>query len=145
MRVDFYQLMGEPVEATLSLIARKVLDGGGRLLAVSADEAQLDRIGEQLWTRLPGTFLANGKAGGPHDARQPILLSGAVEPANGARYIAITDGLWRDAALDFDRAFYFFDDETVKGARLAWRALGDHAGLTRHYWKQQGKRWVEAG
>ena len=122
-----------------------MLDGGGRLLAVSSAEAQLDRIGEQLWTRLPGTFLANGRAGGPHDARQPILLSSAVEPANGARLIALADGLWRDAALGFERGFYFFDEATVQGARNAWRALGGREGLTRHYWKQQGKRWVEAG
>jgi DNA polymerase-3 subunit chi len=31
---------------------------------VSEDEAQLGRIGEALWTRLPDSFLAHGRAGG---------------------------------------------------------------------------------
>ena len=95
MRVDFYQLSRDPAEKVLPLLARNTLKAGERLLAVSADEAQLARIGDALWEPRE-SFLANGRAGGPHDARQPVLLSDRVEPANGARYFAIADGLWRE-------------------------------------------------
>jgi hypothetical protein len=78
MRVDFYQLSKDPAEWVVPLIARNTLGAGERLVVVSEYEDQLDRIGQALWTRLADSFLANGRAGGPHDARQPILLDTTV-------------------------------------------------------------------
>jgi DNA polymerase-3 subunit chi len=143
VRVDFYQLSRDPAEAALPLIARATLAAGERLLVVSADEAQLSRIGELLWTRLPDTFLANGRAGGPHDARQPILLSAEAEPVNGAKFLALADGEWRDPGDTFTRVFYLFDDATLQGARDCWRMLGTRDGIERRFWKQDGGKWVE--
>jgi DNA polymerase III subunit chi len=143
MRVDFYQLARDPVENALPLIARATLAAGERLMVVSADAAQLDRIGNGLWTRLPDTFLAHGKAGGEHDARQPILLAEVPEPANGARYLALADGEWRDEADSFARVFLLFDAATVDSARGTWRLLGTREGVERHFWKQEGEKWVE--
>ena len=57
VRVDFYQLSRDPVEVALPLIARAALNAGERLLVVSGDAAQLGRIGDMLWTRLPESFL----------------------------------------------------------------------------------------
>ena len=143
MRVDFYQLSRDPAELVLPLIARNVLKLGERLLVVSADAAQRDRIGRELWTRIPDSFLANGRAGEPHAARQPILLSGETQAANAARYLAIADGLWRDGEPAFERTFYLFDESTLAGARDCWRMLGQRAGVDRRFWKQDGSRWVE--
>lgn len=143
MRVDFYQLSRDPAEAVLPQIARNTLKAGERLLVVSGDEAQLGRIGTGLWDRLPDSFLAHGVAGGTHDARQPILLSGAMEPANGARFVAIADGVWRDGEAEFERTFYIFDDETLQPARECWVMLGKRGGVERRFWKQQGGKWVE--
>lgn len=143
MRVDFYQLDRDPAEAVLPQIARNVLKLGERLLVVSGDEAQRRRIGEALWTRLPDTFLANGHAGGSHDDAQPILLSGGAEAGNGARYLAIADGIWREGGEPFLRTFYLFDQLTVQGARDCWRMLGTREGVDRRFWKQDGGRWVE--
>ena len=144
MRVDFYQLTRDPVEAVLPLIARNTLNAGQRLLVV-AEPDQYDRLSDALWTRLPESFLAHGRAGEPHEARQPILLSETVHPANGARYIALADGVWREEALTFDRAFLLFGDTTIVAARAVWRELGSHEGLDRHLWKQDGGKWQEAG
>jgi DNA polymerase-3 subunit chi len=143
MRVDFYQLSRDPAEAALPLIARQVLKTGERLLVVSADEAQRGRISDMLWSRLPDSFLANGHAGAGHEDAQPILLSETTEPANGARYLAIADGLWREATPPFLRTFYMFDEVTVQGARDTWRMLGTREGVERKFWKQDGGRWVE--
>ena len=144
MRVDFYNLTRDPVEAVLPLIARNTLAQGQRLLVV-AEADQFDRLSDALWTRLPESFLAHGRAGDPHEARQPILLSEAIHPANGARYIALADGVWREEALTFDRAFLLFSDTTIAAARAVWRDLGNHEDLDRHLWKQDGGKWQEAG
>ncbi len=85
----------------------------------------------------------DGRAGGPHDDRQPILLSGEVEPANGARYLAIADGIWREGGAPFLRTFYLFDAATLQGARDCWRMLGQREGVDRRFWKQEGGKWVE--
>ncbi|GGC35963.1 hypothetical protein GCM10011371_24150 [Novosphingobium marinum] len=143
MRVDFYQLSRDSAEAALPLIARASLGSGERLLVVSSDEGQLDRIGKELWSRLPETFLANGRAGGEHDDRQPILLAPEAAPANGARFMAIVDGAWRDGEPPFERTFFLFDDATLQAARDCWRMLGQRDGVERHFWKQEGGRWVE--
>lgn len=146
MRVDFYQLLRDPAEAVLPLIARNTLGAGERLLVVSQDTAQLDRIGAALWSRIPESFLANGRAGGEDDARQPILLATEPEPANGARFCALADGVWREGAVPFARSFLLFGDDTLAAARECWRTLGKREGLERHFWKQdESGRWREAG
>ncbi len=143
MRVDFYQLSRDPAEAALPLIARATLKAGERLLVVSGDEGQRARIGDALWERLPDSFLAHGNAGGPHDARQPILLSDRPEPANGAQYLAIADGVWREGDSPFERIFFLFDEATLQPARDCWRMLGQRDAIERRFWKQQDGRWVE--
>ncbi|MBW8785461.1 MAG: DNA polymerase III subunit chi [Novosphingobium sp.] len=143
MRVDFYQLTRGPAEAVLPLIARAALTAGERLLVVSEDTGLLERIDTALWERLPESFLGHGTAGGAHDARQPILLSTALEPANGARFVAFADGVWREPT-GFERAFLLFDEGTIIAARECWRALGGSAG-ERHFWRQGAKGWEEVG
>lgn len=143
MQVDFYQLTRDPAEKVLPPIAQRVLDGDGRLIIVSDDSAQLDAISSALWNWKADSFLAHAKAGEDDDALQPILLSGEPIAANNAKFIALADGEWRDAALEHDRAFYLFPPSHTDNARAAWRALGDKDGVERRYWKQDGSKWVQ--
>lgn len=140
-QVDFYQLSRDPAEAVLPAIAKKVLEDGGRLLVVSDDPGQLERISRGLWEAGPETYLAHDRAEGPMPGVQPILLGANCVAANGARMIALADGQWRDEALAFDRAFYFFDDATIDGARASWRTLSKADGVTPRFWKQDGGKW----
>ncbi|WP_336964841.1 DNA polymerase III subunit chi [Sphingobium aquiterrae] len=142
MRVDFYQLSRQPVEQVLPVIAGRLLDGGARLVVVGDDD-RLRRISQALWTSAPTSFLAHARAGEGMDEAQPILLSSSCEAANGATNIALADGLWRDEALGFARSFYFFDAETIDGARAAWRALARNEEAETHFWRQDGRKWVE--
>ena len=143
MRVDFYQLSRDPAEAVLPLIARNTLKAGERLLVVSDDGGQLDRVSQELWGKVADSFLAHGFASGEHDACQPILLSGEVVPVNGASYLALADGVWREGATPFARTFLLFDDTTLQSARDCWRMLGERDAVERRFWKQQDGRWVE--
>ena len=62
---------------------------------------------------------------------------------NEARFVAFADGAWRDEAFGFERAFLFFDNRTLDAARGTWRMLGERDDVERHFWKQEGGRWVE--
>jgi DNA polymerase III subunit chi len=102
----------------------------------------LDRM---LWDQGSASFLPHGLAGGTDDARQPILLSTSPDAPNLARNMLIADGVWRDAALGYDRSFYLFDNATLEGARLAWKLLVGREGVERRYWAQEGGKWVKMG
>lgn len=143
MQVDFYHLTASPLERVLPRIAERVLADDGRLLVVSDDAAQRAGLDKQLWSYKPDSFLPHGQAGGESDAAQPILLSTEPIATNNARNIALVDGVWRDEALDFDRAFHFFDETRIVEARAAWRALADRDGVERRYWKQTDQGWEQ--
>lgn len=139
-RVDFYHLTARPLEQVLPSVCEKVLAGGERLLVV-AEEGLLARLDESLWSYAKDSFLPHGRERG---ATQPVLLSAEPNAANGATNIALADGRWRDEALGFERAFYFFDESGRDPAREAWRALKGRAEVEPRYWKQDERgKWVE--
>jgi DNA polymerase-3 subunit chi len=142
VRVDFYQLGGAAVDQVVARIAQKLLDGGERLLVVAKDEAFLARLDRLLWDAGKASFIPHGLAGGTDDSRQPVLLSATPDPVNLARNLLIADGEWREAALNFNRAFYLFDTDSIRGARAAWKHLSGK-GVEPHYWTQENGRWSE--
>ncbi|MBW0006362.1 MAG: DNA polymerase III subunit chi [Sphingomonas sp.] len=143
MQVDFYQLAGISAGQVIASISEKVLEGDGRLLIVAEDEAYLAKLDRMLWDQGAASFLPHGIAGGADDARQPILLSTSPDAPNQARNMLIADGAWREAALTYDRSFYLFDDDTLEGARLAWKLLSGREGVERRYWAHEGGKWVK--
>ncbi|KQT32446.1 DNA polymerase III subunit chi [Sphingomonas sp. Leaf412] len=145
MQVDFYHLTAMPLERALPRIAERVVAGGGRLLIVAEEEAQRVALDRLLWTYAADGFLPHAQIGGADDARQPVLIAPDVNAANRARNVALADGIWRDDALDFDRAFHFFDEGRIREARAAWKSLADRDGVERRYWKQnEAGRWEQA-
>ena len=145
MQVDFYHLTVTPVERALPGIALKVVDSGGRLLIVSGDESQRRRIDTSLWTWPADSFLPHAQAGAGDNPVQPVLIGEAVAPANRPAFVALLAGGGGEQALDFDRAFHFFDADRIAEARGAWKALADREGIERRYWKQdENGRWSQA-
>jgi DNA polymerase-3 subunit chi len=139
MQVDFYQLGRDPLPGVLARIATRVLAGGARLLVVTGDEAQAAALDEALWAA-PDGFLPHGRDG----ADQPVLISAGTEAVNAARHVALIDGVWRDEATTFDRAFHFFDDRSIDAARTAWRGLRGRDGVEPRYWRQDDDgRWAQ--
>lgn len=142
MPVDFYHLAASPLEKVLPAICQKVVAGGGRLLIV-ADEPMLADLDRLLWTYAADSFLPHGRADAAGAEAQPILLSAELSASNGATNVALADGRWREEALGFERAFYFFDAGHLDEARTAWRSLKDAEGVEPRYWKQVDGRWVQ--
>lgn len=143
MRVDFYQLGTAPLEQVIASLGEKLLGQDERLLVVAQDEALLARLDRALWDQGPTSFVPHALAGGADDSRQPILLSTSLDSANRARNLLIADGVWREAALGFNRAFYLFDSGTLEVARSAWRSLAGREEVDCHYWAHEGGRWTE--
>jgi DNA polymerase-3 subunit chi len=145
VQVEFYQLAGTPPEQVNASIAEKLLASDGRLIVVAADEVFLARLDRMLWDQGETSFLPHGISGGAEDARQPILLSTSPDAPNLARNMLIADGVWRDAALTYDRSFFLFDAATLLTAREAWKSLADREGIERRYWAREGGKWVQKG
>ncbi|TIX51595.1 DNA polymerase III subunit chi [Alteraurantiacibacter aquimixticola] len=144
MRVDFYRLSRDPAPAAVALLARKSVEAGKKVLVVGEGEGLLPTLSKAIWEGDPPAFIANGIAGGEHDARQPVLLAEKVEPANGASLLILADGQWRDPSEKFERAMLVFDEATIQHARDTWRMLGEGEEVERHFWKQDDAgRWVE--
>jgi len=143
VQVDFYQLAGTPPEQVIASLAQKVLGADGRLLVIADDEPFLARLDRMLWDQGASSFIPHGLAGGSDDARQPVLLSTSPDAPNQARNMLIADGTWREAALTYDRSFYLFDNDTLEGARLAWKLLAGREGVDRRYWAQVDGRWKQ--
>ncbi|MFW2852458.1 DNA polymerase III subunit chi [Sphingomonas sp. TX0543] len=144
MKVDFYHLNFTPLERALPQVAEKVLASGNRLLIVAGGDKQRAALDRLLWSYAPDSFLPHAPAGAEDDRGQAVLISGEVIAANGARHVALVDGIWREAALTFERAFHFFDDDSIEAARAAWRELQAREGVDRRYWKQnEAGRWEQ--
>jgi len=144
VQVDFYHLTRQPVTQVVPRLAERVVASGRRLLIVSSDAAQRSALDQRLWDYAADSFLPHAQSGEGDDSVQPVLIAPVPAAGNGARCILIADGLWRDEALAFDRAFHLFDEASILAARAAWKELGAHAGVERRYWKQGERGWEQA-
>jgi len=144
MKLDFWQVTDDPVEKVVTLIARRALGQGERVLVVSADTEQRAAISRTLWEAGPDSFNANGEADAPGADRQPILLSPEPQALNGASHVILADGTFRECD-GFARVFLLFPPALAPEARQAWRAVDGREGLERAYFAQEDGRWVKKG
>ncbi len=140
----FYHLTERPLEATLPVLLGKALDAGWRVEVRGTDAALLDRLDRQLWHG--DGFLPHGLAGGPHDAKQPVLLT-TTPGGNAATCVMSVDGaeVTPEETAALERVCILFngaDPGAVETARGQWRKLTE-AGVSAQYWAEDGGRWVK--
>ncbi|MEL6510932.1 MAG: DNA polymerase III subunit chi [Pseudomonadota bacterium] len=141
----FYHLTQTPLEQTLPTLLEKCRGAGWRVAVRGTDAARLDWLDEKLWLIGDGSFLPHGRAGGSHDADQPILLTDQAVAANDPACVMCVDGaeISQAEVTALERVCILFDgnDETaVQAARVQWKALTD-AGCSAQYWSQETGRW----
>lgn len=142
----FYHLTRAPLEVTLPMLLQKAQGAGWRVLVRGSDPQRIDWLDQKLWLGDEAAFLAHGVAGGPHDARQPILLTAQTgDAANAAQCIMSIDGA-DVSATEVERAdrvcilFDGNDDAAVAHARTQWKSL-TNAGCAAQYWSEASGRW----
>ena len=143
--VYFYHLTRQPLEHTLPALLDKARQAGWRIAVRGTDPARMDWLDEKLWLGSEDGFLPHGRAGGPHDADQPILLTTSAVAGNGATCIMAVDGAPVEAeeVAALERVCILFDgndDMAVQHARGQWKALTD-AGCSAQYWSEESGRW----
>ncbi|MCG7518061.1 DNA polymerase III subunit chi [Ruegeria sp. Ofav3-42] len=143
--VYFYHLTRQPLEHTLPVLLDKARQAGWKIAVRGTDPARMDWLDEKLWLGPEEGFLPHGRAGGPHDAAQPILLTTEAQAANDPTCVMAVDGAPVDPGEveKLDRVCVLFDGndgEAVQHARVQWKALTG-AGCSAQYWSEESGRW----
>lgn len=142
----FYHLTRRPVSEALPQLLERALGQGWRVVVRGGNPVHLDHLDEALWLAGGGeSFLPHGRAGGPYDADQPILLTEAEAVPNGAVCVMSVDGAEVSAAevAEMARVCILFDGTdggALDKARSQWRAL-TKAGAAAQYWSEDSGRW----
>jgi len=145
--VRFYHLTESPLEAALARLLKRAWEAGLRVEVRGTDAGRLDWLDQKLWLGDEATFLPHGRAGGPHDARQPILLTTAQTVSERTQCLMSVDGapVGVAEAGGLDRAFILFDGgdpDAVAHARAHWKAFNG-SEVTAEYWAESGGKWAQ--
>lgn len=144
--VYFYHLTRTSLDETLRFLVGKSLEAGWRVELRAPDLVLAEKLDLDLWLGPEDGFLPHGRAGGPHDALQPVLITAAGEaPGNDPTALMAVGGaaVLADEITTLERASILFDghdDAAVAHARDQWRVL-TQAGLSAQYWSQESGRW----
>lgn len=140
----FYHLTRRPLEATLPMLLGKAREAGWRVLVRGTQDERLDWLDQKLWLGPEDGFLAHGRAGQPHEERQPILL-GTGGIVNDAACLMSIDGADVSAqeVQSLERVCILFDGNdngAVSHARTQWKSLTE-AGCSAQYWSEESGKW----
>ncbi len=143
--VYFYHLTRQPLEYTLPVLLDRAQQAGWKIAVRGTDPARMDWLDERLWLGPEDGFLPHGRAGGPHDAKQPILLTTEMQAANGPSCVMAVDGapVEPEEVNALERVCILFDGndpQAVQHARGQWKALTG-AGCAAKYWSEESGRW----
>ncbi|WP_300514360.1 DNA polymerase III subunit chi [Aliiroseovarius sp.] len=143
--VFFYHMTHAPLEATLPFLLGKSLEAGWQVVVRGREARRIAWLDEKLWLGPEEGFLPHGRAGGPHDLDQPILLTTDDALPNDAAALVSIDGadVTAEELAGLTRAMILFDGndpQAVDHARAQWKALTG-AGVKAKYWSQESGHW----
>lgn len=147
--VLFYHLTSAPLESALPELLEKAVGRGMTVRVRGLDRDRMEHLDRHLWSYRDDSFLAHGLSGGPHDARQPVLLTDNADNTNGADLLMLVDGAQEPVAslAGYARVCVMFDGtnpDVLEATRGYWRHIKD-SDLVAKYWAQEDGRWVEKG
>ena len=147
VEIGFYHLTRTGLADALARLLDRTMKAGQRALVLCPDAARLKALDTALWACPEPAWLPHGGAADGDADLQPVWLSVAPEPVNGARFLFLVDGADTDQSNNFDRVFDLFDGndaEQVAAARARWlSAKANGHALT--YWKQGPRGWEKGG
>ena len=127
------------------MLIGKARQAGWRVAVRGRDSARMDWLDQKLWLGPEDGFLPHGRAGGAHDARQPVLLTTGPQAANDPACVMTIDGaeVSAEEVAALERTCVLFDGNdpaAVQTARVQWKALTDK-GCAAQYWSEESGRW----
>ena len=127
------------------MLLDRALAAGWRVVVRGTDPARLDWLDEKLWLGPEDGFLPHGRAGGPHDALQPVLLTERGDLPNDPACLMAVDGaaVSAEEAGRMERTCILFDGndtQALQAARGLWRSL-TAAGCAAQYWSEESGSW----
>jgi DNA polymerase III subunit chi len=145
--VYFYHLTRSAPEATVQTLLGKSLAAGWRVAVRARSSAMLERLDDLLWLAPEDGFMPHGRAGGPQDAAQPVLLTTSPVLPNGAACVIAVEGaeISPDEVRNLERVCILFDgmnEAELSHARGQWKALSD-AGCSAQYWSEETGKWMK--
>lgn len=143
----FYHLTRRGVDEVLPPLLERSLAQGWRVAVRGTDPARLDALDERLWLAPKDGFLPHGRAGGPHDARQPVLLTTEAAAANAPDCVVGLDGaaVGAEEVARLARTMILFDGldgAALARARAQWIEI-TAAGAPARYWSEESGKWEE--
>ena len=145
--VYFYHLTESPAEAALRMLLPRALAQGWRVEVRGRTDETMAALDRALWKGAPTDFLAHGRAGGDHDADQPVLLTAGEPATNGPACLMSVEGagVGTEEAAAMERVCILFDGHdpgAVETARAQWKTLTG-AEIAAQYWAQEDGQWTK--
>lgn len=142
----FYHLTRSAPETLLPVLIGKSLTAGWRVELRGVSVASQQALDTRLWQG--EGFLPHGMAGGPHDARQPVLLTvagGEAAATNRPNCLIAVQGaaVTPEECQPLERTLILFDGNdpaALDYARGQWRLL-TKSGLSAEYWSEASGKW----
>ncbi|MEQ8305873.1 MAG: DNA polymerase III subunit chi [Hoeflea sp.] len=142
--VLFYHLTESRLEDALPPLLEKSLERGWQVSVHLGSQERRDALDAHLWTFREESFLPHGTDDDEQADRQPVLLTLAQEPANGASVRFAADGAGMPDLQGVERLVLMFDghdQEQLEAARGHWKTLKSQ-GHQLTYWQQsEDRRW----
>lgn len=140
----FYHVTQSAVEDVVANLLNRALSQGWRVELRGRTPERMEWYDQRLWAGVDEEFLPHGLAGGPHDARQPVLLTHTPRP-EGRQAVMVVEGADVTPAEigATERVWILFDGRdpmAVEHARGQWRDLTG-AGASAQYWSEESGRW----
>ncbi|TVP71177.1 MAG: DNA polymerase III subunit chi [Rhodobacteraceae bacterium] len=143
----FYHLTHSPMEVTATTLLSRAYAQGMRVAVRARSDTVLERLDLHLWTAGKDSFLPHGRAGGPHDADQPILLTTEDAAPNAPVCVMSIDRaeVRAEDVAGLERLWVLFDGQDAQAmdlARAQWKAMVT-AGVLAEYWSEDSGTWVK--
>jgi DNA polymerase-3 subunit chi len=143
--IRFYHLNTRSLDQALPEIVQKALSIGHKIIIRAADDKEVERLSDILWTFRADSFIPHGSKKDGHPEHQPVWLCADNDNANAANVLIVTGGNHIDTPQDYSLLCDMFDgrnEDMVIAARKRFKAYKD-SGHTLTYWQQTDKGWEQ--
>jgi DNA polymerase-3 subunit chi len=139
--IRFYHMERSGLEQTLPMLVTKALQNNHKIIIKSANENDIERLNEHLWSYDPASFIPHGTSKDGPPENQPVFLTTKDENPNGADVLILAHGATHENLKDFTLICEMLngnDPQSIDEARARWKTYKEE-GFETTYWQQGTK------